>query len=390
MRVLLGTHYFESHRGGIEIVAGQLARQFTARGASVTWVACDASAPPGPACGRAVPLPASNFAERRLGVPLPIPGLRALVRIWREVRQADAVQLHDSLYPTNVAILIAARLLGRPVVIVQHIGLVPYTNPWLRRLMKLGNAVVARPMLRAADRVAFISRTGMDHFATVRFRAPPMLIPNGVDGSIFRPRDADMPMAALRRELGLPVDRPVILFVGRFVDKKGLPILASLARSMPQATFAFAGWGPLDPAGWALPNVAVFRSLTQARLATLYRACDCLALPSTGEGLPLVIQEALACGLPVICGRETATAHEGIAPWVTGLPIRQDDPAETAAAFATAIAATRADPGDRFARAAACTTCYAWDKAATAHLTLIESLLTHATTASAVGIRCEG
>lgn len=387
MRVLLGTHYFESHRGGIEIVAGQLARQFAALGAAVTWLACDASAPPDPACGRAVPLPASNLAERRLGIPLPIPGLRALARIWREVRRAEAVQLHDSLYPTNVALLIAARLLGRPVVIVQHIGLVPYTNPWLRRLMAIGDALVARPMLHAADRVAFISRTGVDHFATVRFRAPPVLIPNGVDGSIFYPRDADISVAALRQDLGLPVDRPVVLFVGRFVDKKGLPILACLARSMPEVTFACAGWGPLDPADWALPNVAVFRTLAQASLATLYRASDCLVLPSTGEGLPLVIQEALACGLPVLCGSETATAHEGIAPWVTGLPIRPGNLAATAVSFATAIATTLADPGDRFARAAACRACYAWDKAAAAHLKLIENLLAGA---PAVGIPCEG
>ena len=390
MRLLLGTHYFESHRGGIEIVAGQLARQFAARGATVTWLACDASASPDSSCGRAVPLPAWNFIERRLGVPLPIPGLRALARIWREVRRADAVQLHDSLYPTNVALLIAARLHGRPVVIVQHIGHVPYTNPWLRRLMALGNALVARPMLRAADRVVFISRTGADYFSTVRFRGPVQVIPNGVDGSIFRPRDDRASLIALRQDLGLPAHRPVVLFVGRFVDKKGLPILACLARTMPHVTFAFAGWGPLDPADWALPNVMVFRGLVQTGLAGLYQASDCLVLPSIGEGLPLVIQESLACGLPVLCGSETATAHEGIARWVTGLPLYPSNPEATAASFSTAIAATLADPGDRAARAAACTACYAWEKSAAAHLALIGDLLPGPSMTSAVATRCGG
>ena len=230
MRVLLGTHYFESHRGGIEIVAGQLARQFGTLGASVTWLACDASPPPGPACGRAVPLPAWNGIERRFGLPLPLPGLRAMARIWREVRRADGLQLHDSLYPSNVAILIAARLLRKPVVIVQHIGEVPYANRWLRHLMAAGNALVARPMLRAADRVVFISRTSAAFFATVRFRRAPLMIPNGVDATLFHPRAAATSVAALRGRLGLPVEGPVALFVGRFVDKKGLPILERLAR----------------------------------------------------------------------------------------------------------------------------------------------------------------
>lgn len=390
MRLLVGTHYFESHRGGIEIVAGQLARQYGSRGITVTWLACDASASPDPACGRAVPLPAWNVVERRLGVPLPIPGLRALVRIWREVRRADAVQLHDSLYPTNVALLIAARLLGRPVVIVQHIGHVPYTSLVLRRLMALGNAMVARPMLRAADRVVFISRTGADYFASVRFRLPAAVIPNGVDGSIFRPLGDRSSLVALRQARGLPIHRPVVLFVGRFVDKKGLPTLACLARSMPHVTFAFAGWGPLDPADWALSNVVVFRGLVQSGLAGLYQAADCLVLPSIGEGLPLVIQEALACGLPVLCGSETATAHEGIARWVTGLPIDPGNPEATAVAFAAAIAAELANPGDRTARAAACTACYDWKKSAADHLALIGDLLPRRTMGPAVGSRCEG
>ena len=50
MKLLMATHFFESHRGGIEIVAGRLAREFARTGIEVTWLATDASPPPDTTC----------------------------------------------------------------------------------------------------------------------------------------------------------------------------------------------------------------------------------------------------------------------------------------------------------------------------------------------------
>src|SRR5262249_6973431 len=181
LRVLIGTAYFESHRGGIEIVAGMLARELRRLGAVVTWLASDASSPPAPAmaCGLARPIPAWNVTERRLGVPLPLPGPKGIATIWREVRTADAVLLHDSLYPTNVIAWLASRWPRKPVVLAQHIATVPYRNPLLRAIMGAANALFARPMLATADQVVFISAVVARHFLRVRFKAAPQLIFNG-------------------------------------------------------------------------------------------------------------------------------------------------------------------------------------------------------------------
>jgi len=223
VKMLMATHYFDSHRGGIEIVAARLADELHRRGVDVTWLATDATPPPGEGsgCGNFRPIPAWNIAERRFGIPLPLPGPAGASTIWREVKASDVVLLHDSLYPTNILAMLAARWHGKPVVIVQHIAIVPYSNPVWRGLMRAANALITRPMLAAAAQVVFISETTARHFATVGFRAPPKMICNGVDTHIFHPPATGFDQAGVRTSLGLPANRPVALFVGRFVEKKG-------------------------------------------------------------------------------------------------------------------------------------------------------------------------
>ncbi len=391
MHVLLGTAYFESHRGGIEIVAGRLAREFARRNVHITWFASDTTPPPSAhdSCGAALPVSAWNITERRLGVPLPLPGASALLSIWRAVKRCDAVVLHDSLYPTNVVAMLAARWSGKPVVLVQHIAVVPYQNPVLRVLMGMANMLITRPMLAAADQVVFISATVSAHYSGVRFKAPPRLIFNGVDTNAFRPPGVDFEKSRVRSSFGLPLESKLVLFVGRFVEKKGLHILQRLARRRPDLTFALAGWGPIDPRAWKLPNVHVFSNLQGAVLVRLYQASDVFILPSIGEGFPLVLQEALACGLPVLCGRETTASDPAVSARVVGVEIT-DDPGNTSAAFAArldqVLDETTASTRDATARAryAFVLGRYSWTEAAEAYLSVVTDLVATKTTPAAV------
>ena len=155
MKLLTISAYFEAHRGGVEIVAGRLARALAERGFDVTWLSTSVVEPP--ADVRVLEAKACNFTERRLGFPLPLIGPRGLARIWRAVWDNEAVLVHDSLYLTSVAAFVAARLRRRPFLVVQHVGEVPYRNLALRLLMRIANALVARPILARADQVVFIS-----------------------------------------------------------------------------------------------------------------------------------------------------------------------------------------------------------------------------------------
>jgi glycosyltransferase involved in cell wall biosynthesis len=379
MKLAIVSHYFESHRGGVEIVAGGLARAFARRGHEVVWLACDtAPAPPAAETFGAVALPAINLLEDRFSIPIPLPKPAGIARLVRHVRRADAVLAHDALYPTSALAFLAARMWRKPFVLAAHIGAVPYRSRLPRLTLALANRIIARPLLAHADRVAFVSEITRTYFATVRFRAPPVMIFNGLDVETFRPADAAS-RSAIRRCLGLPADRAVALFVGRFVEKKGLHLIERMARLRPDMLWALAGWGRIDPTRWGLANVKVFSNLSGASLAPLYQASDVFVLPSVGEGHPLVIQEALACGLPVVCGDETARADPAAHALVTPVAMDRDDPDAVAADFAAAIDRMLADPSSREAAAAArlrfAAERYSWDACADAYLALIEASL---------------
>jgi glycosyltransferase involved in cell wall biosynthesis len=192
------------------------------------------------------------------------------------------------------------------VLVTQHIGHVPYRSVLLRGLHQAANRALGASVLGGADQVVFESETVRQYFSGfARFRRPAVLVQNGVDTQRFRPATAEE-RRAHRMRLGVPPDKPLLLFLGRFVEKKGLPVLRELAQRLPHAHWLFAGWGPLDPASWRLPNAAVVHSPATEELSALYQAADLLVLPSVGEGFPLSVQEAMACGTPALVGEDTA------------------------------------------------------------------------------------
>jgi glycosyltransferase involved in cell wall biosynthesis len=113
-------------------------------------------------------------------------------------------------------------------------------------------------------------------------------------------------------QLGWDAGRPVVLFVGRMINKKGLPAIEELARQFPECDWALAGWGPVDPRTWELPNVKVLGPVDQPTLVRYYQAADLLILPSLTEGFPLVVQESLACGTPAVLGEDIASGAPGV------------------------------------------------------------------------------
>lgn len=362
MRVLSVSNFFDTHGGGLERVAAHLNREFAAAGHEAIWAASDADGLPD-SSARLVGLRCVNPTEKLTGLPMPIPGPRSMARLYQAVRGADVVLLHDALYVTSILAMIFAKVGRKPVIMVQHIGFIPFAGRIGNLAIRLANLVVTRPMMAAANCLAFISASVRDDLLGVPPRRQSLLVFNGVDQSIFhaRPRSS---AREIRERWGLPVNTRLAVFAGRFVEKKGLRVIKELAGQRPDLHFALFGQGPMDPHKWKLPNVHVLGQQPQSTIADLYRASDMLLLPSVGEGYPLVIQEAMACGLPVICGVESARADPAASEWLTGVEIDPGDPVRSARNCAAAIDRLRADPDQRSAMAHYAATSYRWDRMA--------------------------
>ncbi|MCB1367287.1 MAG: glycosyltransferase [Rhodobacteraceae bacterium] len=144
-----------------------------------------------------------------------------------------------------------------------------------------------------------------------------------------------------------------ILFVGRLAAVKGLPVLfGALARlrcDFPDLAVTLIGDGPERPAlegeaaALGLSGMIEFAGYKgQSEVAAALAASDLLVLPSFAEGLPVVLMEALAAGLPVVATRIAGVA-ELVEDGISGFLVAPGDEA----ALADKLAILLADPARR-------------------------------------------
>lgn len=290
--------YFPPHVGGVEVVVQHQAQILAAAGHEVTVATTRAGAPGSYAAGayEVVRLPAANLIEDRTGIPYPLVG-PAFWRGLRElVRWSQAVHVHDVLYQPSQVAAVLARRGGRPLDLTQHVGLVDHDSRLVLGAQRAVTGTAGRYVLRQARRVFAYNPVVHEHLRSYGLAAHRIVLTgNGVDVDTFtpgRPRDE----VALRRRLRIPDRAPVVLFVGRLVPKKGYRELISAAAP----DFHLVLVGPGRPPDQLPAGVSCLGQVPRSELRELYRLADVFALPSVGEMATLAMQEAMACGLPVV------------------------------------------------------------------------------------------
>jgi glycosyltransferase involved in cell wall biosynthesis len=302
MRLGFVTSYMFPHLGGIERIAENLFNGYVAQGVEVRWVSSRIPPSLAPREGARIRVPCVNVVENALGVPVPIWGVEGYREVDRLARWADALHVLECLYMTSALGVRAARRHAKPVVLTQNVGFIPYRRAALNWIEHAAYVTLGRSVLRSATHVVLATPTAEAYVATLC--GGPLrhssAFPIGIDTERFSPPTADERRAA-RAALGLPAGAPVILVAGRLVEKKGLPIVVEVSRERPAVQFLVVGDGPL--AGVlreAPPNVHWRQTVPADEMVRCYAAADGVLLPSHGEGLPLVVQEAMACARPTV------------------------------------------------------------------------------------------
>ncbi|MBN1138390.1 MAG: glycosyltransferase family 4 protein, partial [Anaerolineae bacterium] len=155
--------------------------------------------------------------------------------------------------------------------------------------------------------------------------------------------------ADARRRLGLPDDGFIALFLGRKTHYKGLDVALEAYADLqsrglkvgflavgPETDYSQALW----PRYQGLPGLHVLGAVSDEEKLAALAACDCLALPSTGEAFGIVFLEAWLMGKPVIGARVLAVSSV-IDDGQDGLLTAPDDAGDLAAC----IARLATDPG---------------------------------------------
>lgn len=242
---------------------------------------------------------------------------------------------------------VAACRLTRTPVVVRGDSQLASPRPWHRRL---ANEATHRAMLRSFDGFLVVGRRNREYL--LHYGAAPRRLfdtPHFVDNEWFRRRAAVAAERrdALRAELGFAPDTPLLLFVGKLIPKKRpqdvLLALARLHARRPEVGLVVVGAGPLEPelraiAAHAGRRVAFAGFRNQSELPTYYALADLLVLPSDGgETWGLVVNEAMACGLPAVVSDAVGCGPDLVTDGLTGACYPVGDVDALAAALSRAL-----------------------------------------------------
>jgi glycosyltransferase involved in cell wall biosynthesis len=272
---------------------------------------------------------------------------RMVGALLSRLRRVDLVHIHG-FSRKNVLVTAMARLLGVPVVMSLHTA--GFDEP---------DAIAAQGRVTwwafaHADLYLSVSPQLMERYLASGLPASKIRqVPNGIDLQRFAPAtDADR--QSLRRQLGLPPASPIILFVGFFSREKQPRVLFDAWRTLTDTPLpALVLVGATRSSYFEVDQTIADRMRRDAaeagaadrlffvdpthRIHDYFRAADLFALPSSREGLPVALLEAMACGLPCVASRLAGATDVIITHGEDGILVPPGDADALASALASLL-----------------------------------------------------
>ena len=262
----------------------------------------------------------------------PLDDLRAFVTLVRMMRseRPDIVHTHTA----------KAGVLGRLAAIAARVPIRVHTfhghvlHGYFSTRVTKAIVLIERFLAHRTSALAAVGAQVRDDLLAARIGEPSkyLVVPPGVAIS------STVDRSEARRRLGLPVDVPIALFVGRLTKIKRADRLVEAFRlvhqAVPEAVLAIAGEGDLlaETKRWAADLGDSVRFLGwQSDLAAVYPVADVVVLTSDNEGMPVTLIEASMLGIPCVT-TNVGSAGEVVAHERTGF-VTSTSPNEISAAL---------------------------------------------------------
>jgi glycosyltransferase involved in cell wall biosynthesis len=237
---------------------------------------------------------------------------QAFMKLVRE-KKPDVLHAHWIL-PNGFIAGLAARATGIPLLIQLH-GSDVFTaekNPLFRRMARFAAENAAYITTPSPDLAARLGAIGVD-------TAKIGLVPNTVKAD-FASGVTPADVRELKEKLGIPDGCPVILAMGRMVHVKGFAYLldafSRIANALPHVRLVIAGGGILFEEMKAKvrhlnleSRVSLPGEVLRDEVPVYFKMADLFVVPSIRhesgavDGLPVVIPEAMAAGLPIVASK---------------------------------------------------------------------------------------
>jgi D-inositol-3-phosphate glycosyltransferase len=312
VKILLVCSYFPPHVGGLEVVVQQQAESLARAGHDVRVLTTlhDSSLPREESRHNytVIRVHANNMIERYIEVPFPLIGMQYVRRLWAEVQATDVVYIHDVLYTPCCVAALFAKVKHRKLLVTQHVTVVNHDSRLVVKVQEVLYRIIGRWAWRQASSIVIYNKRVHEFLESHIVEDTRIVeVPNGIDLNFFAPAEPNY-RVELRRKYGIREGIKVILFVGRLVPKKGYRELIQAAEENYEVLLVGSGQPPAN----LTPNIRCVGPVAREQLVELYQLADVFVLPSIGEMFTLAMQEAMACGLPVVTTDDVRYAMYGL------------------------------------------------------------------------------
>jgi glycosyltransferase involved in cell wall biosynthesis len=281
---------------------------------------------------------------RHFAVPMtrritPLADLRCLWELVRIMRRERFDVVHTHTPKAGLLGQLAARIAGVPIVANTLHGF--YFHDDMKPIPRRFYIWMERVAAKCSDTILSQNREDMATAIAERIASPEQLkwLGNGIDVARFDRRSLpESSLEDLRREIDIDSNAPVIGFVGRLVEEKGILDLLDAAKkiltAVPNAQFLIVGPYDEEKPDALRPDVAERYGVSERcrfvgmrhDMPELYALMDVLALPSYREGFPRAPMEASAMSVPAVV-TDIRGCREAVEHGVNGLlfPVGDSD-----------------------------------------------------------------